>query len=480
LDRFQNKKEVVVMWLPHRIAEFLLIAFAGAAAAEEKWEHLPDGSLGQTTEFRGAGDVVIPAYIRRPKGDGPFPVIVVLHGGRYGKAATLGMGRSTRPPIADFIKASWAVYSIDYRPNPKISIEPIETDDTIAAVKAVRKMPFIDGSRVGMLGGSHGANVTSRVMSRVDLKGAVLCAPAAMDLIEVKKAAGRGEPVVPILKKLVADMETKHGAKAEEMEKDPKKFGYSSALTEADRVRCPLLIINGRNDDNSPVSIIDLYVKKLRAADKQVETYLPKNGPHGFYFGRPQIPESKEATRRAVAFFEKHFAKKEDDRGRQAPDPKKPIQYQYGPMNWVDPDRTEPEGTKYKVFTSKTIKGEVSYLVYLPPGYNQQKTTRYPVLYYLHASGGTPRRDGAAIVQRLDRAIRAGRVEPLIVIMPNGLRGATMYCDSKDGKYPVETVIIKDLIAHVDATHRTIAARAGRAVEGFSMGGFGAAHLGFK
>ena len=65
--------------------------------------------------------------------------------------------------------------------------------------------------------------------------------------------------------------------------------------------------VNGRNDDNSPVSIIDLYVKKLRDAGKPVETYLPDNGPHGFYFGRPDIPETAEATQRAVAFFKERF-----------------------------------------------------------------------------------------------------------------------------------------------------------------------------
>jgi endo-1,4-beta-xylanase len=44
----------------------------------------------------------------------------------------------------------------------------------------------------------------------------------------------------------------------------------------------------------------------------------------------------------------------------------------------------------------------------------------------------------------------------------------------------VETVLIKDLIPHVDGSYRTVAGREGRGVEGFSMGGFGAAHLGFK
>ena len=78
-------------------------------------------------------------------------------------------------------------------------------------------------------------------------------------------------------------------------------------MTEVAQVRCPILIVNGLNDDDSPPSIIDVYVKKLRAAGKQVETYLPSNGPHGFYFGHPDIPEWKEASQRAVGFFRRQF-----------------------------------------------------------------------------------------------------------------------------------------------------------------------------
>jgi enterochelin esterase-like enzyme len=44
----------------------------------------------------------------------------------------------------------------------------------------------------------------------------------------------------------------------------------------------------------------------------------------------------------------------------------------------------------------------------------------------------------------------------------------------------VESVIVKDLVPHVDATYRTVAGREGRLIEGYSMGGYGAAHLGFK
>jgi endo-1,4-beta-xylanase len=156
-----------------------------------------------------------------------------------------------------------------------------------------------------------------------------------------------------------------------------------------------------------------------------------------------------------------------------------PEKYQDGPMNWVDPDRTTPAGTQYKTFSSSTIKGEVNYVIYLPPDYEQQRETRYPVIYFLHGSRGTPGR-AAGTAARYDKAIRAGTIPPVIIVYVNGLRGATMYCDSRDGDYPVESVIIKDLIPHIDATYRTIASRAGRAIDGFSMGGFGAAHFGFK
>jgi endo-1,4-beta-xylanase len=481
---------VALMTVKKLLAVLLLagVASAGRAAGDD-WEKLPDGSTGKETSYRGVGDIVIPAYVRKPAGPGPFPVVVLLHGGKYSKQATLGLGRSQKSPVRDFISAGWAVYSIDYRPQDKIVLDPTEIDDCVLAVKAVRQLPFIDPKRVGLHGGSHGANLTSRLATRVPVSGAVLCAPAALDLIEVKKSLGRGEKLVMILSKLVADMEKRYGATAEEIEKDPKKYGYSSGLTEVAEVKCPLLIVNGKNDDNSPTSIIDVYAKKLRGAGKPVDTYLPENGPHGFYYGRPDIPEWKEATKRSVAFFAKCFqeqpGKEDPARAREKENPDKkpaepPTKYQYGPMDWADPDSTGTEFLKYKTFRSKTINRDVSYMVYLPPDYETQTARRYPVLYYLHASGGTPKRDGAEIAKRFDKAIRSGRVDPLILVCPNGLRGATMYCDTRDGEYPVETVIVKDLIPYIDATYRTLAAREGRALDGFSMGGFGAAHFGFK
>lgn len=67
----------------------------------------------------------------------------------------------------------------------------------------------------------------------------------------------------------------------------------------------------------------------------------------------------------------------------------------------------------------------------------------------------------------------------VILVFPKG-RHYSSYCDSTDGTKPVETVIIKELIPHIDKTYRTVAKREGRSIEGSSMGGFGAFHLAFK
>jgi len=277
---------------------------SAAPRTDDGWEKLPDGTLGRETEFHGVDDVAITAYVRKPAGPGPFPAIVWMHGGKDSKQATINMGRSQGLPFEEFARQGWVIYSADYRPEGAFT--KVDYEDTVKAVNAARALPFVDPKRIGYAGQSHGANTGTHVVSRVDLSGAVLMAPAAMDFIEVKKAIQAGVKLVPKLSQLVAEHETKYGAPMEEIAKNPAKYGYTSGITEAAEVRCPLLIENARDDDNSPPSVVEAYVKALRAAGKQVETYQPDHGGHGVYFR--DLPESKEAAHRAVAFFQKVFA----------------------------------------------------------------------------------------------------------------------------------------------------------------------------
>jgi enterochelin esterase-like enzyme len=145
-------------------------------------------------------------------------------------------------------------------------------------------------------------------------------------------------------------------------------------------------------------------------------------------------------------------------------------------LPWVTSEVKAPK-IDFRTFKSKTVGAKVSYHVYLPKGY-EKSTTRYPVLYWLHGTEGGVLgiRPMSALV---DEAIGSGKIPAMIVVFVNGLP-RRLWSDSKNGSAPVETVFIKEVIPDVDQTFRTIPARKGRLIEGFSMGGYGAARLGFK
>jgi endo-1,4-beta-xylanase len=143
---------------------------------------------------------------------------------------------------------------------------------------------------------------------------------------------------------------------------------------------------------------------------------------------------------------------------------------------WVKPP-IEAVHVQHHTFQSRYAKGPVSYLIYLPPNY-QKGGKRYPVVYWLHGRGGA-QTGIPGFAEKLTAAIESGKAPAMIVVFVNGLPQGG-YRDSADGKQPVESVTIKELIPHIDATYRTIARRESRLVEGFSMGGSGAAKWGFK
>lgn len=144
---------------------------------------------------------------------------------------------------------------------------------------------------------------------------------------------------------------------------------------------------------------------------------------------------------------------------------------------WTSAPVSAP-GVEYRTFQSAAAGTTVSFHVYLPPQYAANPAQRFPVLYWLHGSGngtlGIP-----WLANYYGSAMAQGRIPPMIVVFPWGMP-YSMWCDSKSGAVPMESVVLDDLIPHIDATFRTQARRAGRILEGFSMGGQGAGRLGFR
>ncbi len=122
--------------------------------------------------------------------------------------------------------------------------------------------------------------------------------------------------------------------------------------------------------------------------------------------------------------------------------------------------------------------------IYLPPGYETNRNTRYPVVYLLHGYGGT---DGtwtgrlANIGQAMDNDIAGKTAHEMIVVMPNAYTkyGGSMYSNSvTTGDW--ESYIAEDLVAYMDKNYRTIPDRMSRGLAGHSMGGYGAVRIAMK
>lgn len=143
---------------------------------------------------------------------------------------------------------------------------------------------------------------------------------------------------------------------------------------------------------------------------------------------------------------------------------------------WVTAPVTAPNVSQ-QVFFSASVGASVSYHVYLPDAYAVQPQLRFPVLYWLHGSNSATA-GIAEVSAAFDTAIDAGHIPPLILVFANGLP-LGMWCDAESGLQPVESMLVDDLLPEVDNRFRTVPEARSRLLEGFSMGGYGAARYAF-
>ena len=125
--------------------------------------------------------------------------------------------------------------------------------------------------------------------------------------------------------------------------------------------------------------------------------------------------------------------------------------------------------------------------VYLPPSYATSPGRRYPTLYLLHGFLGTNEvwtkdgYQGMSLATMMDDLIRRGVSREMIVVAPNGMnayRGSFYVNSATNGGWA--DFVSRELVAHVDATYRTLARPESRGIAGHSMGGFGAVVLAMR
>ncbi|WPO78264.1 alpha/beta hydrolase-fold protein [Flavobacterium sp. KACC 22761] len=129
-------------------------------------------------------------------------------------------------------------------------------------------------------------------------------------------------------------------------------------------------------------------------------------------------------------------------------------------------------------YESKTVGTIRKANVYTPPGFNKKK--KYPVLYLLHGIGGDEYEwlKGGNPQIILDNLYAEGKLEPMIVVMPNGramkddsAAGNIMAPDKVQAFSTFEKDLLNDLIPFIEKKYPVYKDREHRAIAGLSMGG---------
>ena len=134
----------------------------------------------------------------------------------------------------------------------------------------------------------------------------------------------------------------------------------------------------------------------------------------------------------------------------------------------------EPRVLRDLAIPSPALGQTIPCSVTLPDDYYRDPTRRFPVLLLLHGTDGTA--DDWLDAGGLADASNADGTLPFIVVTPGA--GNSWYVDN--GSVAWETALLDDLLPAIDARFRTIQGRAGRAIAGLSMGGYGAIHLALR
>ncbi|MCR5313814.1 MAG: hypothetical protein K6E54_09310, partial [Bacteroidaceae bacterium] len=159
-----------------------------------------------------------------------------------------------------------------------------------------------------------------------------------------------------------------------------------------------------------------------------------------------------------------------------------------GPLARYYIDQDIPHGKTDTIWYPSTMNGmsQRRMIVYTPAEYNVKTNKTFPVLYLLHGSGGdeTTWANCGRACQILDNLIHEKKIQPVIVVMPNGnveldaAPGESPYMNKKPSANNITSMLgkfeadfVNEIVKFTDKNYRTIPDKEHRAIAGLSLGG---------
>ncbi len=233
-----------------------------------------------------------------PDGAGPFPAVILVHGGGWSGGDKSGGPRKgyMHPMHAPLEQAGFAWFSINYRLAPQhrypACIEDVET--AIRWVKAHAADYKIDPKRIAISGESAGGHLVALAAVRADASTRLAAVVPFYGVFDLTAMATPGEPLRENFKKLFG-RETADDAAM-------KVLREASPLTYVKAGLPPFLLVHGAADATVPLAQSERLREKLRAAGVPCELITIPGGAHGMLGWGPLAPDFKE---RIVAWLGK-------------------------------------------------------------------------------------------------------------------------------------------------------------------------------
>ena len=202
------------------------------------------------------------AYLVKPAGPGPFPLMIFLHGHTIGPIAAGSMLAEAKAVASDLCYAGLAVSLPGYGAtevlpgtDPKITLNVV-----LDAASLVKKLPWIDSKRFYLYGFSRGAFFTSLLANRMEGIEGIILRSGAYDLNRFYQEA-------PWVRSIL----NPNG------DENPKLI---SILPEVSTWHAPTLVLHGGKDSVVSVQQANLLRDSLEAAKKPYQFVLYPNSGH--------------------------------------------------------------------------------------------------------------------------------------------------------------------------------------------------------
>jgi acetyl esterase len=273
-------------------------------------------------EYIRHGNKAYQARVYVPRGEGPFPLVIDIHGGAWcNKDRTSDEG--TDAPLA---KSGVVVASLDFRMPPDAAY-PASLQDVNFAVRWFKHHARdfkIDAARVGILGvssGGHQAMLTALrphdgIYTAIPLAGAahdatVQCAILCWPVIDPLGRYEYARKLLPSknagLRKQAENWVTCHD-KYWPGTKDMESANPARMVARGETIRKPpVIVLQGSADVAHPAPLRDKFIKDYRAAGGRVELHLFKGVGEAFITTDPTSPQAVAAIGRIIEYVHREL-----------------------------------------------------------------------------------------------------------------------------------------------------------------------------